>query len=292
MDGVLNINKAAGMTSHDVVLQARRIFKEKRIGHTGTLDPSATGVLVLCLGKATRIAQFLEAGEKEYQAVLKLGVVTDTLDADGAILETRAYVAPDRAGILEVLQRFTGTIIQTPPAYSALKIGGIPSYKLARQGKAAPLKARQVAIHDIQLLSYDDPWIRISVRCSKGVYIRTLCADLGDALGTGAHLASLIRNRSGRFRIEESSTLERLSCYDPEELKEVVVPLDKALDAMPAITLTEPDSVRILHGNKVAQPENSVLAEGQFVRLYDPSGRFLSIGRSEYGLFKPDIVFS
>src|SRR5512135_1303728 len=134
MDGVLNINKPSGVTSHDVVGSVRKILKEKRIGHTGTLDPLATGVLVLCIGKATRIAQYLEAGEKEYRAVMRLGVTTDTLDAIGRVLETRTYEKPDRRTLLRVMQQFTGTIMQSPPAFSAVKISGVPSYKLARQG--------------------------------------------------------------------------------------------------------------------------------------------------------------
>jgi len=292
MDGVLNINKSSGMTSHDVVLHVRRMFKEKRVGHTGTLDPSATGVLVLCLGKATRIAQYLEAGEKEYQAVLRLGVITDTLDAEGRVLETRTYIPPDRSRILDALQRFTGNITQIPPAYSALKIGGVPSYKLARQGKALPLKARQVIIHDIQLISYDDPWIKISVRCSKGVYIRSLCADLGEAWGCGAHLANLVRTRSGRFRIEEGATLDRLSNYNPEELNAALVPIDNALDDMPAITVNESDSIRILHGNRIEKTANAIGEEGLMVRIHDEAGRFLAIARKGSGILKPEIVFS
>lgn len=151
MDGILNIHKQSGMTSHDVVQAVRRILKEKRIGHTGTLDPMATGVLVLCVGKATRIAQYLEAGEKEYHAVMRLGQTTDTLDAEGRILETRTYIPPDRAQVLKALDGFIGAIMQQPPAYSALKVAGVPSYKLARQGKAEPLKPRAVTIASIEL---------------------------------------------------------------------------------------------------------------------------------------------
>src|SRR5208337_1409573 len=169
MDGVVNINKPSGVTSHDVVQMARRMLKEKRIGHTGTLDPLATGVLVLCIGKATRIAQYLEAGKKEYRAEMRLGVTTDTLDADGRVLETRTYKPPDRAAILDVVHRFTGTIMQSPPAFSAVKIAGTPSYKLARQGKALPNKARPATIHNIDLTAFEDPFVRLTVQCAKGV---------------------------------------------------------------------------------------------------------------------------
>ncbi len=189
MDGVLNINKPSGVTSHDVVESVRKILHEKRIGHTGTLDPLATGVLVLCAGRATRIAQYLEAGEKEYKAIMRLGVTTDTLDAEGQILETKSYIPPDRQKIIEVLRGFIGPIMQRPPAYSAVKVAGVPSYKLAREGKAQLLKPRAITIYSIELTAFDDPVVSLLVRCSKGVYIRTLCAEIGDALGMGAHLA-------------------------------------------------------------------------------------------------------
>jgi len=195
MDGVLNINKPTGMTSHDVVQLARRLLGEKRIGHTGTLDPLATGVLVLCIGKATRIAQYLEAGDKEYRAIMRLGVTTDTLDAEGRVLETRTYAAPDRATLLKVMQQFTGSIMQSPPAFSAVKIAGVPSYKLARQGRAKPNKPRPATIYSIDLTAFENPLVNLTVRCAKGVYIRSLCADIGDALYAGAHLTGLQRTK-------------------------------------------------------------------------------------------------
>ena len=200
MDGVLNINKPSGVTSHDVVESVRRILHERRIGHTGTLDPLATGVLVLCAGRATRIAQYLEAGEKEYKATMRLGVTTDTLDADGLVQETRSYTPPDRRKVIEVLQGFTGSIMQRPPAYSAVKVAGVPSYKLARRGQGGT--AQTAAGNDIQHRAdgVRGPCGESYGGCSKGVYIRTLCAEIGDALGMGAHLTSLERTRSGRFQ--------------------------------------------------------------------------------------------
>jgi tRNA pseudouridine55 synthase len=165
MDGVLNINKPSGVTSHDVVESVRKILHEKRIGHTGTLDPLATGVLVLCAGRATRIAQYLEAGEKEYKAIMRLGVTTDTLDAEGLILETRSYTPPDQQKIIDVLQVFIGSIMQRPPAFSAVKVAGVPSYKLAREGKAELLKPRSVTIYSIELTAFEDPMVSLLVRC-------------------------------------------------------------------------------------------------------------------------------
>ncbi len=293
MDGVLNVNKPSGMTSHDVVLAARRIVQEKRIGHTGTLDPLATGVLVLCVGRATRIARYLEAGEKEYKAVMRLGVTTDTLDAQGHVLETRSYVPPGRQRLLRTLQDFIGTIRQQPPAYSAVKVGGVPSYRLARQGKAEPLKPRQVTIYDIELTAYDDPFVGLTVRCSKGVYVRTLCADLGEALGTGAHLASLVRTRSGRFSIDRAVTLERLTDVAAAgAVDQVLIPMDEALVDFHVEKVTEAEAEKIVHGNKVARQGELRCIGTALVRIHDPSGRLLALARTVDGEISPELVFS
>lgn len=293
MDGVLNINKPSGMTSHDVVQAVRRITREMRMGHTGTLDPLATGVLVLCAGKATRIARYLEAGEKEYKAVMRLGVTTDTLDAEGRVLETRSYSPPDRSQLLHALKNFIGTIMQQPPAYSAIKVKGVASYKLARQGKAEQLEPRQVTIYGIELTAYEDPLVSLTVRCSKGVYIRTLCADLGEALGPGAHLTSLVRTRSGRFGIDHAVTLERLADLAAGgTLGRVLVPLDEALADLPSVTLDETDAVRIMHGNRVPSRSDMKVVSSSSVRIYGPSGRLLALARTEKGEIRPEIVFS
>jgi tRNA pseudouridine55 synthase len=293
MDGIVNINKPPGMTSHDVVLHARRILREKRIGHTGTLDPLATGVLVLCVGRATRIAQYLEAGEKEYRAVMRLGITTDTLDAEGRVLETKTYSPPERGELVRTIQRFTGAILQSPPAFSAVKIGGTPSYRLARQGKAKPNKPRQVTIHEIDLTSYDDPLVGLTVRCSKGVYIRSLCADIGDALGTGAHLAALQRTRSGRFSLAEAMTLEELQALATAgDVDRVVLPIDHALADFPAASLTDEEAVRITHGNRLPGSESALNMPSGLFRLHDPSGRLLALARLDQGVFLPELVFS
>jgi tRNA pseudouridine55 synthase len=293
MDGVLNINKPPGMTSHDVVQAVRRITKEKRVGHTGTLDPMATGVLVLCAGKATRIARYLEAGEKEYNAVMRLGVTTDTLDAEGRVLETRSYSPPDRSQVLHALKNFIGTIMQQPPAYSAIKVKGVASYKLARQGKAEPIAPRQVTILNIELTAYEDPFISLAVKCSKGVYIRTLCADLGEALGPGAHLTTLVRTRSGSFDIDHAVPLEGLAdSAAAGTLDRVLIPLDKALAGFPAVTLNETDAARIMHGNRVLWQGDMAVASSSLVRIYGPSGTFLALARPKEGEIRPELVFS
>ena len=293
MDGILIIHKQSGMTSHDVVQVVRRILKEKRIGHTGTLDPMATGVLVLCLGKATRIAQYLEAGEKEYQAVMRLGQTTDTLDAEGRVLETRTYAPPDRAQVLKALEGFIGAIMQQPPAYSALKVAGVPSYKLARQGKAEPLKPRAVTISSIELQAYEDPLLSLAVRCSKGVYIRTLCADLGEVLQAGAHLTKLVRTRSGRFTLSHAVTLDRLAeLAAAGTLDQVLVSMDDALADFPSMTVNELEAGRIQHGNSVPWQGDPSTSGSLMHRIHDPSGRLLALGRPVRGDMRPELVFS
>jgi tRNA pseudouridine55 synthase len=292
MDGVLNINKPSGVTSHDVVESVRKILHEKKIGHTGTLDPLATGVLVLCAGKATRIAQYLEAGEKEYKAIMRFGVTTDTLDADGKILETKSYTPPDREKIIEVLQGFIGSIMQRPPAYSAVKIAGVPSYKLAREGKAELLKPRPVTIFSIKLTAFEDPLVSLTVQCSKGVYIRTLCAEIGDALGMGGHLTSLERTRSGGFRIESAVTLDQLQAMMAAgNAEQVVTRIDDALAGFPAITISEAETVRVLHGNQIVCPSSFANITSDHVRLHGPAGRLLGLARIDAGVLKPDLVF-
>jgi tRNA pseudouridine55 synthase len=291
--GVLNVNKPKGMTSHDVVECVRRILRERRIGHTGTLDPLATGVLVLCVGQATRIARYLEAGEKEYKAVMRLGVTTDTLDAGGLILETRPYSPPGEQVIRKAMERFTGSIMQQPPSYSAIKVAGVPSYKLAREGRAEPLKARPVQIFSIDLVSYEDPFVGFSVRCSKGVYIRSLCADIGSVLGTGAHLARLERTRSGGFGIEHAVTLEWIAeKAESGGLDEVVTPIDKALDDFPSVPISEAEAVRISRGNQIPCPESVANGTNGLVRLHRPSGGLVALARIVAGALKPDLVFS
>ena len=293
MDGVLNINKPSGMTSHDVVQAVRRITGEKRVGHTGTLDPMATGVLVLCVGRATRIARYLEAGEKEYKAVMHLGVTTDTLDAEGRVLETRSCGPPDRSQLLHALKQFIGTIMQQPPAYSAIKVKGVASYKLAREGKAEPLKPRQITIFDIELTAYEYPFISLTVKCSKGVYIRTLCADLGDTLGPGAHLTSLVRTRSGRFGIDHAVTLDQIADLAAAGiLGQVLIPLDEALADFPAMKVEEADAGRIVHGNRIPWHGDSTSINSGLVRIHGPEGRLLALARAANGEIRPELVFS
>jgi tRNA pseudouridine55 synthase len=293
MDGVLNINKPAGVTSHDVVERVRMILHERRIGHTGTLDPLATGVLVLCAGKATRIAQYLEAGEKEYKAIMRLGVSTDTLDAEGRVVATTSYALPDRQRIIEAMRTFTGPIMQRPPAYSAVKVGGVPAYKLAREGKAALLKPRPVTIYSLELTAFKDPLVSLLVRCSKGVYIRSVCAGIGDALGMGAHLAALERTRSGHFSIGRSVTLDQLQAMMTAGIVEkFITPIDEALADFPSVPINEIESARVMHGSAITCPPSIAAMDSERVRLHSPAGRLLGLARIVSGFIKPDLVFS
>lgn len=294
MNGVLIINKPQNWTSHDVVNKARGLLQEKKIGHSGTLDPLATGVLVLCIGKATKIVRYLEADDKEYFAELKLGATTDTLDSAGSILETRGYSPPSREEVLLALDRFRGTSLQRPPAYSALKVSGVPSYRLARQGTVMEHEKRPVTISSITLLEYRDPLVRFSVTCSKGTYIRTLCADIGEFLGMGAHLTALVRTRSGRFRIEQAIDLEQLSQKASLGLAEqTLLPLSEALESFAAVTVDPSEALRISHGNAISIPPGFVVNDSQpLIRVLDRNGRMLAVAKTVAGLIRPEAVIA
>ena len=208
MEGLLIINKQKGWTSHDVVAKLRRMLSIQKIGHTGTLDPDATGVLTVCIGRATRIAQYTNEFDKEYKVVMRLGISTDTQDATGRVIRETQEVKISREKIEEDFRKFKGKIRQIPPMYSAVKVKGVPLYRHARKGKEVTREPREVNITEIKLLEYSGEFVKFDVTCSKGTYIRTLCADIGDFLGVGAHMFSLERTRSGEFSIKDAITLE------------------------------------------------------------------------------------
>jgi tRNA pseudouridine55 synthase len=292
VNGILIVNKPQNWTSHDVVNKARRLLQEKKIGHTGTLDPLATGVLVLCVGKATKIIRYLEADDKEYIAELKLGATTDTLDSAGSILETREYIPPSQDEVTRALERFRGTILQRPPAYSALKVAGVPSYRLARQGRILEHQERPVTISEITLLEYRDPLVRFSVTCSKGTYIRTLCADIGALLGAGAYLTALVRTRSGRFRIEHAIDVEQLARKATLGLAEqTLLSLSEALGSFAAVTVDASDALRISHGNTISTPPGfAVNGSRPLIQVLDRDGQMLAVAKVSAGLIKPEVV--
>jgi len=292
LDGVLVVNKPAGWTSHDVVARARVLLGVAKVGHTGTLDPAATGVLVLCLGKATRIAEYLVHADKEYRAVLRLGVATDTQDATGTVIAEAGGALPDRAAIEAVMGRFVGQHRQVPPMYSAVKIQGVPLYKSARAGRTVDRPAREYTVRSLQILSVTPtpPTLDVTfdVVCSKGTYVRTLCADIGEALGVGGHLAWLERRRVGRFGIEDALTLDDLAALAGREAVGTRLhSLADVLDGVPVLTLDQRAADGVRHG--VAVPAAQVIgmeghwAAGACVRLQAADGRLLAIGKVPCG---------
>jgi tRNA pseudouridine55 synthase len=251
--GVLNINKPAGMTSHDVVDAVRKILGVQRVGHTGTLDPQATGVLPLCVGRATRIAQYLTQADKEYVMTLRLGMTTDTLDATGKETGRVEEVSVRREDLLAVLPRFTGELQQVPPIYSAKKYQGERLYKLARRGESVERRPVAIRVHALDMLEFASPFVRLRALCSKGTYARSLCDDIGRALGCGGHLHALTRTRSGRFTLEGVVTLHELEAKTREgRLGEVLMPIAEALAHLPAVRVAPEAGPIILHGGAVA----------------------------------------
>jgi len=305
MNGVLIIDKPAGMTSHDVVARVRKIIGERRVGHTGTLDPFATGVLVVLVGRATRIAQFLSGAEKEYEATVRLGYATDTGDLTGAPIKTEPHAKPQslRKEDIEVaVASLRGEIEQLPPMYSAKKVAGRKLYEHARRGEEIERSPVRVTIHEFELLpdqlsANEDGSIdfRVRVVCSAGTYVRTLAEDLGQKLGVGAHLAELRRTRAGRFKIEESSTLEKLAeAGDRQAISEALISPHHALSDLPVVELDEDNLRRTLHGLDVPLNDNDwSLSEGDPVRL-SKDNQLIAIGKfdSERRAIHPGIVLA
>lgn len=271
MNGFFVIDKPAGVTSHDIVSKVRRAIGQKKVGHTGTLDPFATGVLPVAVGEGTKAIQFLDESEKEYRAVLKLGVCTDTQDLTGQVVSERDWSKLKPEDLEAVVPQFLGRIMQLPPMFSALKRDGVPLYKLARKGIEVEREPREVEIHSI---TFD--WIRLpeacfTVRCSRGTYVRTLALDLGEALGCGAHLVELRRTRSGLFAEADAVTIEELAASSEQE--KLLFPLERALSHLKAFILTEEGGRKVRNGIAPRDPElvSGTLAgleQGEQVRLY------------------------
>lgn len=279
--GIINVYKEKGFTSHDVVAKLRGIVGQKKIGHTGTLDPDATGVLPVCLGKATKLCDLLTDKDKTYEAVMLLGMTTDTQDVTGRILEERSTETLTADKVREVIRSFIGDYDQIPPMYSALKVNGKKLYELAREGKVIERKARPVKILDIQILEIDLPKVRMEVSCSKGTYIRTLCHDIGEKLGCGGCMESLIRTRVSTFRIEDAKTLDEIETLKQEgKLAELLVPIDAMFPFYPKITVKDDWKAFAKNGNPLdlkMLKEACGQDEETQVRLYDESGKFIAI---------------
>jgi tRNA pseudouridine55 synthase len=283
VDGVLNVHKAAGPTSHDVVDEVRRLFGERRVGHAGTLDPMATGVLVVCLGRATRIVEYLVGAAKEYRARITFGRTTDTQDSTGKTVDERDASGLTRELFEEAASRFVGEIEQIPPMVSAVKHKGKPLYELARRGKSVERQARKVVIYSIEAHEFQ-PGTRalahasaeMLVSCSSGTYIRTLCADIGELLGCGAHMSALERTKVGRFHIEDSVSVEDLKRFSADDrLGECVMGISEALSDLPSVLVTAHEASAVLHGLPVEIVDAP--AVGTEARVIAPDGSMLAL---------------
>jgi len=287
--GVVVVNKPSGPTSFDVVRRVKGLFKAKRVGHTGTLDPTATGVLPICIGEATKVAGFIADGEKEYEATVRFGQVTDTQDAAGRVLETRPIEGVTEDRVREALRSFVGLIEQTPPMYSARKIEGKRLYELARAGEEVERAPRTVNVDEARMTFFQPPDCGIFVRCSKGTYLRTLAHDLGARLGCGAHLRELRRVRVGPFGIDESVGVDELMAaakQGRDELARYLKPLDRALEGLAELRLDAQLTRRVAHGHTPGPADLSRLRappypRGRRVRLVDPAGHVLAVAESD-----------
>ncbi|MBZ4654479.1 MAG: tRNA pseudouridine synthase [Peptococcaceae bacterium] len=290
MDGLINVLKPPGMTSHDVVSFLRREFQQKKIGHAGTLDPQAAGVLPVCLGQATRLVEYLSHDHKEYLCELTLGITTTTQDAWGEVIEQCEASEIMLAKIKEVLSSFEGEVWQIPPMYSAIKLDGVPLYKLARKGEEIEREPRQVYIEKITLLDYRHPKLLLLVNCSKGTYIRTLCHDIGSALGAGGIMSFLLRTRVGNFTLEDSFTLEEIQ----EFKKGALLPLTYGIAGLPKIYLPDDHITRLKNGQTI--PYIRELPAHESAAVLDEQRNFhviVSIDNGMNGtcLLKPKKVF-
>jgi tRNA pseudouridine55 synthase len=275
MNGIVIVDKPAGWTSQDVVSKLRGVLHTRRIGHGGTLDPMATGVLPVFVGRGTRAVEFFEHANKTYEAVLHLGVITDTEDISGTVLENRE-VSVSKEAFLAVLEKFLGEIQQIPPMYSALKINGQKLCDLARRGKEVERQPRTITIFQLECLEFDGVFARLRVNCSKGTYIRTLCKDIGDALGCGGCMESLRRVAAGAYTIEDAVPLQTLvDCAEPETF---LKPVDSLFTAHPAVTLTQKQETRCRNGNSFSV----TLPEGTY-RAYSAGGEFLMLAKVHQG---------
>ena len=296
-NGIINVYKEAGFTSFDVVAKLRGILKQKKIGHTGTLDPDATGVLPVCLGKATKLCDMLTDKNKTYETVMLLGKVTDTQDISGTVLSEGATDTLDDETVKDVILSFVGDYMQVPPMYSALKVNGKKLYELAREGVEVERKARPVTILDIDIKEINLPYVRMEVSCSKGTYIRTLCHDIGEKLGCGACMEELIRTRVSRFKLEDSMKLSQVQeLKEAGHLEKILVPIDEMFSDYEAITLKEEFMSFVYNGNAFMPKhvkQYIELVDGKMVRVYDDKGNFIAIYKfiKEKYIFKIEKMF-
>lgn len=274
MDGIFNIYKEKGFTSHDVVAIVRRTIHMKKVGHTGTLDPDAEGVLPVCVGKATKLSDVIMDGRKSYRAMLRLGITTTTEDASGEVLETKAVVF-DEEKIRAAVAAFIGRLEQVPPMYSAVKVNGKKLYELAREGKEIARKARTIEVYDIRIRRFLPPdRVEMDIDCSKGTYIRTLCADIGKALGCGGHMAELLRTATGSFSLGNAIKLDDLKALaEQERAEEALLTMQEALRDFPVIKIVEGSTKLLYNGGKIQEKyftkQPKTLQEDEIAAVYD-----------------------
>lgn len=280
MNGICIIDKPAGMTSHDVVKAIRKKFKTSKVGHLGTLDPMATGVLPICVGKATRMGQFIPSAPKVYEGEIRFGFSTDTYDKEGIPTGAEKPILATPSEIEAAVGRVTGTLNQVPPQYSAKKIGGHPSYKHARKGRAIEMAPVEVHVEKFEILSLNLPFMTFHVVCSPGTYIRSLAHDLGLLLGCGAHLSALRRTQSGEFESGHAVALDRLSGAD-------VIPIERLLESWPRIEVSDGDEVKVVHGNPIHADTHP-----GFARIFNKKGQFLAVAAVENGWARPRLVLT
>lgn len=298
LNGVIVVDKPQGPTSHDVVAEARRALQTRRIGHTGTLDPLATGVLPLVVGQATRLSQFLTGAPKGYEATIRLGAATDTYDAEGEPIRTTPFDQVARlsdAEIADAFDAFRGSFEQTPPPYSAKKIAGVRAYALARRQLEVRTEPVRVTVSLLELVERRADLLRIRVDAAAGFYVRSLAHDLGERLGCGAHLEELRRHRSGPFTLDDAITIEELHA-GPEAVASYLVPMERLLEELPVVDLSDSGTIRARHGNALgpsdARPRSGTIPpEGGLCRLFSDEGRLIAVARrSAGGSLQPVVV--
>ncbi|HEX3032511.1 MAG TPA: tRNA pseudouridine(55) synthase TruB [Bacillota bacterium] len=302
MNGIINIYKLPGMTSQQVVSRVRRLLGVSKAGHTGTLDPGVSGVLPVCLGKATKVAQWLSEKDKSYRGEVTFGITTDSQDRFGRVVSETDASSLSLDDITQAFSSFVGTIMQVPPMVSAVKFQGKRLYELARQGLEVERQARQAIIYSLGIiqvtgLGTHHPRVLFDVKCSKGTYVRTLCADLGDKLGTGGVMSDLVRTQSGTFTLEEGVTLEQLEqAVGDNSWKKLIIPIDRVLQHVPAVVVKDSVMERVKHGNSLYQPgilrlPEADLTENDMVRLYSEGGELLALARALNNPLHPDSLY-
>lgn len=285
VEGILLVDKPAGPTSHDIVARVRRLSGVRRVGHTGTLDPLATGLLAICVGRATRLAEYLSGQSKSYEASVRLGQETTTYDAEGEIVAER-QVSVSEEELAAALDAFRGVITQLPPLYSAVKVDGKPLYRLAREGVEVERPARTVTIFELDLIGWLPPLLELRIVCSSGTYVRSLAHDLGRVLECGGHVQALRRTAVGSFEVEEAVSLETLS---QEDLQDHLLPAEAAVRHLPRLSLSVEDALDLYHGREIARQADQ--PEASLVCAYDSEGQFVGLVKSAGELWRPHKIF-